>query len=520
MTSRFVSFRRIERRAEHLESYTGLYSTHALVLYPKNRDEVRCIFDWASARNRRVTLRAGGHSFDSQALGDDLVMSMARLTEIEPDVSNKLVRVGAGATWGEILKRLEPFGLVPAVTVTTAHATAGGTLSGDCLSRFSPAYGKEGEWIESFDIETPARGAFTCTRPADGDNPASLEERLFLGVIGGLGYLGAVVSITYRLLDVCQTRGQIGVDTKVRRRHSFRELADELVPKVRTTHEEESDPCDKDKLDSIWCAVFAEGRDRRDAIVFTSVFTSEPRRRRMGLHQPGLPLRVLVEWAMTVPPVPGLFWRLAVPLIYPDGKRFIDDLEGFTFFMDGNRMAKKVARAIGWRPKTVQQTFIVPADLSTAPARAKAGRDLVKWLEDAHRFLTELGLKPTLHDVLWMPKDFPFLLSATGRTSGFAVSYAFETSDRDVVEFAKLALAELAEVLWDEYEGRVYLVKNVCAREETLKAMYGDDAEGFFALKEEVDPSGMLRNDFLHRTFGYPDRIGSRQGITRPEGTA
>ena len=517
MTSRFVSFGRIERHAERLESYTGLYSTHALVLYPKNREEVRCIFAWAAKRNRRVTLRAGGHSFDSQALGDDLVVSMRRLDEIRLDLANKRIHVGPGATWGRILGALEGCGFVPAVTVTTAHATAGGTLSGDCLSRFSPAYGKEGEWISSFEIETPDGRSFTCARPTDGDDPRSLEEHLFLGVIGGLGYLGAVVSITYRVLEVCQTDGQIGVETSVRRRSSFGELTKELVPKVGTARERR-DPCDKDKLDSVWCAVFAEGRDRRDALVFTSFFTSEPRRRRMGLHQPGLPFRVLVEWAMTVPPVPGLLWRIAMPLIYPDKKRFIDDLEGFTFFMDGNRRAKQIAKVIGWKPKTVQQTFIVPTDLDAEGGWETAGKDLVSWLEYAHGYLSGLGLTPTLQDVLWMPKDFPFRLSATGRTSGFAVSYAFETSNSDVVEFAKLALAEMAEVLWDEYRGRVYLVKNVCARPETLAAMYGDDARDFFAVKDEVDPRRILANGFLARTFG--ELLAPPVGpLTGPRGT-
>ena len=50
------------------------------------------------------------------------------MKKIEPDVQNERVSVGPGATWGDILGALEPHGLVPAVTVTTAHATAGGTL--------------------------------------------------------------------------------------------------------------------------------------------------------------------------------------------------------------------------------------------------------------------------------------------------------------------------------------------------------------------------------------------------------
>src|SRR4029453_8087867 len=132
------------------------------------------------------TFRAGGHSFDGQALGDDLVVSLVRLDQIEVFANEQRMRVGPGATWGAILAKLQPLGLAPAVTVTTEHATAGGTLSGDCLSRFSPAYGKEGTWIVSFDLLTVDGQLMTCQRPRDGVPEAqwTLQERVFCGVIG------------------------------------------------------------------------------------------------------------------------------------------------------------------------------------------------------------------------------------------------------------------------------------------------------------------------------------------------
>ena len=139
---------------EELDCYSGLYSSRAKVLRPENLDQLRRIFAYAREGGRRVTFRAGGHSFDGQSLGDDLVVSLVRFDQIEVFANEKRMRVGPGATWGAILAKLQPLGLAPAVTVTTEHATAGGTLSGDCLSRFSPAYGKEGNWIDSFDLLT------------------------------------------------------------------------------------------------------------------------------------------------------------------------------------------------------------------------------------------------------------------------------------------------------------------------------------------------------------------------------
>ena len=97
----------------------------------------------------KVTFRGGGHSFDSQSLGEQVVISMRRLKRISPAARGASGRGWSpgrpGATSSKSCGRI---GLVPAITVTTSQATAGGTLSGDCLSRFSPAYGKEGTWIE------------------------------------------------------------------------------------------------------------------------------------------------------------------------------------------------------------------------------------------------------------------------------------------------------------------------------------------------------------------------------------
>ena len=232
---------------EELDCYSGLYSSRATVLRPTDVEELRRIFAHAREAGRRVTFRAGGHSFDGQALGGDLVVSMKRFDSIEVLADEKRMRVGPGARWGAIVAKLQPLGLVPAVTVTTENATAGGTLSGDCLSRFSPAYGKEGNWIDSFDLLTTEGDLLTCARPRDGVPPSewTREERVFQGVIGGLGYLGAVVAIGYRVLSVGQTDGRIGVRTIIRKYKSFENLAADLVPEAKRTYLEDSDPRDE-----------------------------------------------------------------------------------------------------------------------------------------------------------------------------------------------------------------------------------------------------------------------------------
>jgi decaprenylphospho-beta-D-ribofuranose 2-oxidase len=491
----------IQSSVRKLDCYSGLYSARARVVVPESIDELRCTFDYAKRNAYRVTFRAGGHSFDGQALGNGIVISLSKLDAIEVFAQQQRVRVGPGATWGAILKELKPHGLVPAVTVTTEHATAGGTLSGDCLSRFSPAYGKEGTWIVSFDLLTLDGRILTCERPPDGAQPATPEQRAFYGVIGGLGYLGAVVSITYCVLAAGSPGDKIGVRTIVRKFRTFAKLGEYLVPNTAEAYEQTPDPADPTKLDAIFSALDTGPGASRSALYFTSAFTTNAKGRKMPLHRPRLTLRLLVEWLMRAPSLSKLLWRIYFELLYQDQQEFIDDLEGFTFFMDGNARAKRVAKRFGFAMRNVQQTFIVPARGDPREGWGEAERDLVRWLEYAADFLRGRGLTPTLHDVLFLPKDLPFYLSASADQPGFAVSYAFETSKEDVLARAQQAFIEMADVLWSDYKGRVYLVKNVFARPATLRAMYGNHIGEFADVKHELDPDGLLRNDFLERTF-------------------
>ena len=494
----------IEGDDEELGCYSRLYSSRARVLKPADVDELRSIFACARQTGRRVTLRSGGHSFDAQALGDDLVVSMSRFDSIEPLPEEGLVRVGPGATWGAILARLQPLGFVAAVTVTTEQATPGGTLSGDCLSRFSPAWGKEGTWVEGFDLLTTEGELLRCRAPENEEaGPAgwAREERAFSGVIGGLGYLGAVVSITYRMLPVGQTDGKVGVRTIVRTYETFEHLATDLVPTAKRTYLEDSDPDDPEKLDAIWSALHTRRDGKQTALFFTSAFTPDPERRRMPVHRPRLLLRIPVEWLMRKPALERLLWRIYLRM-FEDGDEYVDDLEGYSFFMDGNARSKRVAAKLGFTLRGIQQTFVVPSDPGAEGGWDRAKNDLVEWLDRADGILRERKLSPTLHDVLFLPADKRFPLSASADLAGFAVSYAFETSNKKTLERAKETFAELADVLWDRFRGRVYLVKNVHARPDTLAAMYGGHAAEFFALKAELDPGAVLRNEFLERNFG------------------
>ena len=104
---------------------------------------------------------------------------------------------------------------------------------------------------------------------------------------------------------------------------------------------------------------------------------------------------------------------------------------------------------MGFGEETIQQTFIVPSDPEAAGGADKARDDLVTWLDHAAALFRGRDLAPTLTDVLYLPADRPFRLSATADLAGFAVSYAFETGRPGELRKIEATFRELADTLWE-----------------------------------------------------------------------
>ena len=161
----------------------------------RNEEDLRRHLVEARTKGWRVSVRAGQMAFDTQALSDQVVIQLVGFDGIQDvDETRGTITVGANAPWGRILERTRSAGFVPYVMVSTEFATAGGTLSSDCLSRFSPTCGKEGNHVERFRLMTLDGTEVECSRDAHPD--------LFAGVISGFGCLGIVLEVTYRLLHV------------------------------------------------------------------------------------------------------------------------------------------------------------------------------------------------------------------------------------------------------------------------------------------------------------------------------
>jgi decaprenylphospho-beta-D-ribofuranose 2-oxidase len=374
--------------------------------------------------------------------------------------------VQPGAKWGQIVEKMLPLGLTPYVVVTSAEATAGGTLSGNCLSRSSPLYGKEGKHIERFQLMKVDGELVACSRMEN--------EELFRAVIGGFGYLGVVTEITYNLLAIGE-RTQVA--TVMAKFDNFAELVAALS---EATH-------NPGEWNAIYGVAFFSGK-RNKGLVLKSRYTETKKFKELTIYRPLTALRVPVEWLIRSTRINNLVWNIFFRFFLNEETTYVNRLPGYAFFVDGNRVSAEVAEKLGIILPTIQQTFVIPE------ARA------LEFLEKAAEQIRSEGLSPNLFDILYVQED-DFLMSSNNGLAGFAISMAFQHLTLGSMSVLDAILRDLSDVC-QEMGGRVYLVKNVHASHTQLAGMYGQNMEKFKALKGELDPEGVLRNEFFDRVFG------------------
>jgi len=141
-----------------------------------------------------LSVKAGGHHVSGSAVCDDgLVIDLSRMDGVRVDPGAGRVRVGAGATWGDVDHETQAFGLATPGGQDPNIGVAGLTLGGG-VGWLSPKYGLACDNLLSADVVT-----------ADGELVrASAEENpdLFWALRGGGGGGGVVTSFEFRLHEV------------------------------------------------------------------------------------------------------------------------------------------------------------------------------------------------------------------------------------------------------------------------------------------------------------------------------
>lgn len=174
----------------------------AYVLRPKNVEDVAAGVRFAADTGLALSVRGGGHGFPGFGTNDGgVVLDLGNLAHVDViDDERHRVRIGGGATWGQVAEALAPRGLAISSGDTNGVGVGGLTLSGGIGWKVRK-YGLALDSLAAAELVT-----------ADGQTVrASADENvdLFWALRGGGGNFGVVTDfefLAHRTTDVFHGR--------------------------------------------------------------------------------------------------------------------------------------------------------------------------------------------------------------------------------------------------------------------------------------------------------------------------
>jgi FAD/FMN-containing dehydrogenase len=162
----------------------------AFVLRPKSVGDVRAGVGFAAGSGLPLAVRGGGHGFPGFGTNDGgVVIDLGALADVEViDTARHLVRIGGGATWGQVAAVLAPHGLGISAGDTRSVGVGGLTLGGGIGWKVRK-YGLALDNVVAAEVVT-----------ADGEvvrASAAEHPELFWAIRGGGGNLGIVTAFEF-----------------------------------------------------------------------------------------------------------------------------------------------------------------------------------------------------------------------------------------------------------------------------------------------------------------------------------
>ncbi|MFN8419974.1 MAG: FAD-binding oxidoreductase [Anaerolineae bacterium] len=162
----------------------------AVVLRPNNAADVAAAIRYAKDRGLLLSIRSGGHSNAGHSTNNGgCVIDLSGINQVEViDTAKHIVRVGAGAKWGNVAKALQPHHLAIS-SGDTVSVGVGGLTQGGGIGWMVRQHGLAIDSLVAAEIVT-ADGSIL--RASASENPD-----LFWGIRGGGGNFGVVTNFEF-----------------------------------------------------------------------------------------------------------------------------------------------------------------------------------------------------------------------------------------------------------------------------------------------------------------------------------
>jgi len=162
-----------------------------LIVQPSGAADVIAAVNFAREHDLLLSVKGGGHNVAGNAVNDDgLVIDLSMMKAVHIDPERQIAHVQGGATWGELDRESQVFGLATPGGVVSTTGVAGLTLHGG-MGHLRSKHGLSIDNVRSVQIVT-----------ADGElRTASATENadLFWAVCGAGSNFGVVTSFEFQL---------------------------------------------------------------------------------------------------------------------------------------------------------------------------------------------------------------------------------------------------------------------------------------------------------------------------------
>lgn len=165
----------------------------SVVATPRDADELAAAVRFAATRGMPIATQCTGHAVTEPLQDEGLLINTRQLATVTIDPTTHTARIGAGATWRNVIDQASRYGLAP-LSGSLPSVGAVSYILGGGVGLLARLYGFAADHVRSLQVVTPD-GRYTTVSPHQ-------QPDLFWALRGGGGSFAVVTEIEVDLMPV------------------------------------------------------------------------------------------------------------------------------------------------------------------------------------------------------------------------------------------------------------------------------------------------------------------------------
>ena len=443
--------------------------TRSLVARPASVEECLRVIRFARSEGLTICPRGGGYSYADMILNDgQILLDTCRMDRIlRWDEKEGVLTVEPGVTLGQMLRRSLPAGWTIPASVGGLGLTAAGGVSNNVHGKDCWKLGNFGEHVLELKLLTAEGQILEVSRRS--------HPELFRAVVGGMGLLGVIVEMTFRLQRVPSPF----VEVENRPARSLKELLEIFEASLNQAD-----------FAVAWVDAFAAGNHLGRGFVTTARWVESDRKMD---EQEFLSTLEVPSRLFGVLPARAT-WKAFRPFYGPALVRRANAVQHWMARSAGRTRRRQLFTDYNFmhnRIPHLKEIYRPHGLLEFQPLIPR--ENALEGISEIFRLCQREGTQSLLCG-LKLHRSDDFFLSYSGAGYSFGIDVARRGRDpRRLDRFARGLYEKVIGL-----GGRIYLAKDELLPRDIFKRMYPAFPE-FLRIKRSVDPEGLFASDMYRR---------------------